>query len=212
LLNIVALHRKLQKSKVYFITPYSYATFSIPIILSFKRNKTTFKQLYELVLQQTLYFLEGKKQDKYSDVDDKVQDYPFVLKRVTPDGSMCSICPWYKFCFGCEISASDDIIGDSIDYLETISIDWIPDRNELHYHRMDTKGWYEEDKTVKENQETLNKPITLTQCMKWFSQAEDIGDEVYCSQCKNHMRTKKKNGLMEDTSDANYSSKKISIL
>jgi len=63
----------------------------------------------------------------------------------------------------------------------------------MKYLRIDGHGdWFDEHPSCKENWENLNKPISLDQCMNWFTQEEDLGDEVYCSDCKKPEKTKKK--------------------
>jgi len=52
IVNLKVLHRKLQISKHFFITPYSTSLFTIPIIISFHSESTTFKQLYEIIYKQ----------------------------------------------------------------------------------------------------------------------------------------------------------------
>lgn len=43
----------------------------------------------------------------YSD-DSLGYEYPFSLSVVAPGGRICAICPWYRFCRGCEIRCTDE--------------------------------------------------------------------------------------------------------
>jgi len=43
----------------------------------------------------------------------------------------------------------------------------------------------------KKNWDELNTPISLNQCLTWYSQEEEIED-VYCSKCQTHLNAKKK--------------------
>lgn len=35
-------------------------------------------------------------------------EFPFTLRAVTEGGRVCALCPWSKFCRGCEIPCNDD--------------------------------------------------------------------------------------------------------
>jgi len=72
-------------------------------------------------------------------------------------------------------------------------VDWNLDVYTLNYLRIEGHGdWFDEHPSCAENWESLNKPISLDQCMNWFTQEEDLGDELYCSVCQKPEKTKKK--------------------
>jgi len=115
-------------------------------------------------------------------------DYPFILRYVNASGIACSRSPWYLFNIGTPIVPNNDIIDLQSD--ETIAIDW--KLNVLKPIRIKMNNWYEQHPSCEENWEKLNKPISLDQCMNWFTQEEDLADELYCSECKKDEKTKKK--------------------
>lgn len=43
----------------------------------------------------------------YSD-DSLGYEFPFTLRAVSEGGRVCALCPWSKFCRGCEIPCNDD--------------------------------------------------------------------------------------------------------
>jgi len=180
------LHRKLQISKHYFITPYSTNLFTIPIIISFHSESTTYQQLYEIIYKQVEFMLKTKKED------DK---YPFELKYVNKDGTACSKCAWYRFCPGCDIPPTDEIISNNLNNFESICIEWSQYKSDLTFYRNETKTWFDEDKSIEVNREAQDTPLSFDQCMKWFTQEERIGDELQCSKCEAPKRTFKKMDL-----------------
>lgn len=42
----------------------------------------------------------------YSD-DSLGYEFPFILRAVSDGGRFCALCPWSKFCRGCEIPCND---------------------------------------------------------------------------------------------------------
>lgn len=43
---------------------------------------------------------------RYSD-DSLGYEFPFILRAVSEGGRVCALCPWSKFCRGCEIPCND---------------------------------------------------------------------------------------------------------
>jgi len=118
-------------------------------------------------------------------------NYPFTLSYVNASGTACSRSPWYNFNIGTNIPLDDELVDLHPD--ETISVDWKLDVYNLNYLRIEGHGdWFDEHPSCSENWESLNKPISLDQCMNWFTQEEDLGDELFCSVCQKHEKTKKK--------------------
>jgi len=120
-----------------------------------------------------------------------LEGYPFILKKVNKDGTACRDCPWYKFCSGCEIPVSDDVL-DSLNEEETISVDWLMDRSDMFFYRPETKDWLVEHPSLQENREAQDRPISFIQCMEWFTQTENLDNEVFCSQCNESKKASKK--------------------
>lgn len=50
-------------------------------------------------------------QNHAEDCDDSLgYDFPFVLRAVKENGQVCAVCPWAKFCRGCEIPCNDEVL------------------------------------------------------------------------------------------------------
>jgi len=127
-------------------------------------------------------------------------EYPFVLKYVNVTGTACSRSPWYAFNIGTPLLPSDEAIDLEND--ETVAVDWKPELYTLKYIRLEGySDWFEEHPSCKENWENLNKPISLDQCMKWFTQEEALSEELYCPYCQKPEKIKKKNGNLETPSN-----------
>jgi len=90
---------------------------------------------------------------------------------------------------------SDDKIGAIIEEGECLSIDWSLDNTYLTYPRPESKNWFVEDPSLKENNEAQDLPISLDQCMAWFNQEENMGDELFCSTCDTNQKATKKMDL-----------------
>lgn len=67
--------------------------------------------------------------DYFSD-DSLGYEFPFVLKAVNREGTLCIWCPWYKFCRGCTISCCDTDFNFAANH---IAIDWDPTALHLRY-------------------------------------------------------------------------------
>eukprot|EP01130_Rhizamoeba_saxonica_P011913 TRINITY_DN4974_c0_g1_i1.p1 TRINITY_DN4974_c0_g1~~TRINITY_DN4974_c0_g1_i1.p1 ORF type:complete len:830 (+),score=195.69 TRINITY_DN4974_c0_g1_i1:1684-4173(+) len=192
--NVSALHRKISTTKIYIFTPYSTSLFSCPFILSYKRKNTTYRDLYDQIHEQLQWMLEPKK-DLNGNIRRKIEykGYPFKLSVTTMDGTCCPYCPWYKFCTGCEIEISDEVVGNEFDHESTIAIDWKIDLKDLHYIRTESRSWYEQHPSIEEHWNKLNKPIPLDRVVSWFNQEEDM--EVYCGTCEKDEHNIKKMDL-----------------
>lgn len=167
LVYVKLLHRKVEKERLYFITPYTTQLFSAPMMLSFE-NKMTQKKLYEIVNEKVAFMTfneeksgEGKEKDS-DENQEAVPVYPFVIRQVNDSGDRCPVSEWYHFSIGRTVDPnSDEII--TFDYGSTIALDWIIPVYKLKYYRDDRK-WYDEHPSVKENWDLLNSPIALDQC------------------------------------------------
>jgi len=224
------------------MTPYSANLFSSPTIFSFSKLELTKKQLYSSIADLLSWMVpkdtknaevtpskkpttKQKETSEKPDADPKTENdsesenslpqvgsrYPFLLKYVNSSGTACSRSPWYTFNPGTLISDDDGLVDLQND--DTVAIDWKPDLYSLKYLRVDGYGdWYDEHPSCKENWDSLNKPISLDQCMNWFTQEEDLGDELFCSDCQKHEKTKKKNGNLATTTHVYYPPQTIRLL
>lgn len=57
-------------------------------------------------------------------------EFPFTLKAVNREGTVCALCPWYRFCRGCRIQCSLVEFSHNTNYL---AIDWEPTALHLRY-------------------------------------------------------------------------------
>lgn len=57
-------------------------------------------------------------------------EFPFVLKAVNREGTLCAWCPWYRFCRGCSILCCDTEFNFAANH---IAIDWDPTALHLRY-------------------------------------------------------------------------------
>ena len=102
----------------YFLSTEKYrpALFGLPLILSCDEN-TTGLDLYKSVWVQVSRLVSplppNQTTNHAADCDDSLgYEYPFTLKLVRPDGAYCQLCPWHRFCRGCELPCDPKISFD----------------------------------------------------------------------------------------------------
>merc|ERR1719397_107468 len=118
------------------------------------------------------------------------EDRPFVLKKVRKDGLSCSFCDWDRGCTGCSIPLNRMKAG--LRSGQSIAIDW----NEKFWRQYVNEDALIENGvvdhlTVSENDDSVNKPVDISHCLKSFSEDEKL-DKVYCSDCKDFTAATKK--------------------
>lgn len=88
------------------------------------------------------------------------------------------------------VPVNDDLFTPKLS--NSIAIDWNYDLNQMKYNQNNTT-WFEENKSVKEHWDELNLPISLEQCIKWYTQKEILGDDdgVYCGKCQASVKATK---------------------
>ncbi|XP_065831123.1 ubiquitin carboxyl-terminal hydrolase 32-like isoform X2 [Oscarella lobularis] len=186
---LVAVNRKMTPVDCYFLPhqknrPYP---FGLPVIVNWKPG-TKQRDLYDDVKKQIERFLspkEIKAEDK-----EIYNEYPFVLKTVTREGTVCSKCPWHRFCRGCTIDCTDDVYRPVSCYL---AIDWNTMDYYLRYQFSQERSM-QDHSSIEQNRQQDIQPIDLDQCFEAFTKEEELGEEEswYCSKCKKHQTATKK--------------------
>lgn len=174
------LHRKVEKERLFFISPYTTQLFSVPFVVSFDKSRTTGKDLYSLLHTKVKFMMEQLEKQQNSETNgaggvtevteqneekdeggEEVQ-FPFLIRVVNQSGEKCPDAPWYHFNIGTEIDPnSENLLNLACG--TTIALDWFPSVYHLKYYRENSK-WYQEHESVKANWDLLNAPIMLDQC------------------------------------------------
>ena len=177
-IHVGVILRYLQVLDVYFMNPYKPILFGTPLVISINQNTIKLHEIYEQVLFQL-----GKSVNiNYEKMNQlEIGKFPFVLKIVSKNGESCGKCKWNLFCSGCELSESD-LIYLSSDY--TLSMDW--DLNCLSFYNVSFSKQFIPHKSIAENENIMNQPFTIEECLKLFTQEEKLNDEEawYCPKCQ----------------------------
>uniref|UniRef100_A0A182PRW5 ubiquitinyl hydrolase 1 n=1 Tax=Anopheles epiroticus TaxID=199890 RepID=A0A182PRW5_9DIPT len=113
---LIAVHRKLSRQDTYFLSHHKSkpGLFGVPLLIPCYDGVTN-KELYCSVWLQVARLLSPlpptppDQSNHATDCDDSLgYDFPFTLRAVGSGGRMCALCPWSRFCRGCEIPCNDD--------------------------------------------------------------------------------------------------------
>lgn len=174
------VHRKVDKEKLFFVTPYITQLFSLPFVVSFDRKLTSMKKLYQLINEKVDFMIDKEREEKEEEERKKQKQnlngdsanptndeeerppFPFTLRLVNPTGEKCPTSAWYHFSIGKELDPNSEDLVD-LPCGSTISVDWHTPVYQLKHFRENSK-WYDEHPSVKENWDLLNSPIALDQC------------------------------------------------
>lgn len=113
---LMAVHRNLCRQDTYFLSHHKTrpGLFGVPLLIPCYDGVTN-KELYCSVWAQVSRLLSKlpptppDQANHATDCDDSLgYDFPFTLKAVAEGGRVCCLCPWSKFCRGCEISCNDE--------------------------------------------------------------------------------------------------------
>ncbi|XP_023716699.1 ubiquitin carboxyl-terminal hydrolase 32 isoform X2 [Cryptotermes secundus] len=195
---IIALHRKMIRQDVYFMSSQKTkpSLFGLPLIVPCCES-TTHQDLYQAVWVQVARLVsplppsETAAPNHAQDCDDSLgYEFPFVLKAVQKDGSQCAWCPWYRFCRGCRIQCCDAEFNFGSSHL---AIDWDPTALHLRYQTSQEKV-YVEHESVALTRQQQSEPIDLDYCLEAFTKEEHLGEDekYYCSKCREHQLASKK--------------------
>lgn len=113
---LMAVHRNLCRQDTYFLSHHKTrpGLFGVPLLIPCYEGVTN-KELYCSVWTQVSRLLSKlpptppDQANHATDCDDSLgYDFPFTLKAVAEGGRVCCLCPWNKFCRGCEIPCNDE--------------------------------------------------------------------------------------------------------
>ncbi|EDO39905.1 predicted protein [Nematostella vectensis] len=188
---VVAIHRKMNRSDAYFLSPQKNrpSLFGVPVVVPCT-SRTKHCELYQTVWKQVSRLLSAPAPGDKNAKDGNTGDYPFELRVVQKDGVTCAWCSWFRFCRGCLIKCSDQEFGNSSSY---IAIEWDPTTLHLRYQSSLEKNC-EEHESVERSRRLQTEPIDLYECLRAFTNEEELGDEElwYCNKCKKHRLAVKK--------------------
>ncbi|XP_055612922.1 ubiquitin carboxyl-terminal hydrolase 32 [Uranotaenia lowii] len=115
---LIAVHRKLSRQDTYFLSHHKSrpGLFGVPLLIPCYEGVTN-KQLYCSVWVQVARLLSPlpptppDQSNHATDCDDSLgYDFPFTLRAVASGGRVCALCPWSRFCRGCEIPCTDELL------------------------------------------------------------------------------------------------------
>ncbi|XP_062555918.1 ubiquitin carboxyl-terminal hydrolase 32 isoform X2 [Armigeres subalbatus] len=113
---LIAVHRKLSRQDTYFLSHHKSrpGLFGVPLLIPCYEGVTN-KELYCSVWLQVARLLSPlpptppDQSNHATDCDDSLgYDFPFILRAVASGGRICALCPWSRFCRGCEIPCNDE--------------------------------------------------------------------------------------------------------
>ncbi|XP_059614538.1 ubiquitin carboxyl-terminal hydrolase 32 isoform X2 [Phlebotomus argentipes] len=113
---LVAVHRQLSRQDTYFLSYHKTKPhlFGTPLLIPCHEGSTN-KDLYCAVWLQVARLLSPlpptppDRANHATDCDDSLgYEFPFTLRAVTSGGRICALCPWFRFCRGCEIACNND--------------------------------------------------------------------------------------------------------
>ncbi|XP_058455432.1 ubiquitin carboxyl-terminal hydrolase 32 isoform X2 [Malaya genurostris] len=121
---LIAVHRKLSRQDTYFLSHHKSrpGLFGVPLLIPCYDGVTN-KELYCSVWLQVARLLSPlpptppDQSNHATDCDDSLgYDFPFTLRAVANGGRICALCPWSRFCRGCEIPCNDEPLLQGLNY------------------------------------------------------------------------------------------------
>lgn len=199
---LIAVHRKCVRQETYFLSQQKSkpSLFGMPLLLGCTTTSSC-RDLYDLVWGQVTRLLSPMPQSDQTnhatDCDDSLgYEFPFTLKAVLAGGQICAICHWTKFCRGCPLPCSDELLLQKCGCLNNaqtmhIAIDWDPTALHLRYQSSREKLWLE-DESVARCRKLHTEPIDLDYCLRAFTSEERLEAKYHCSRCNDKQPATKK--------------------
>lgn len=113
---LIAVHRKFTRQDTYFLSHHKTkpSLFGVPLLIPLHEGVQN-KDLYCSVWNQVSRLLSplppSSTQNHAEDCDDSLgYGYPFTLKAVKENGQVCALCPWVRFCRGCQVPCNEDLL------------------------------------------------------------------------------------------------------
>ncbi|KAL0994176.1 hypothetical protein UPYG_G00118780 [Umbra pygmaea] len=193
---IIAIHRKMMRAELYFLSSQKNrpSLFGMPLIVPCTVHTRT-RDLYDAVWTQVSRLASPLPPQEASnhaqDCDDSMgYQYPFTLRVVQKDGNSCAWCPWYRFCRGCTVECNEDMVALGNAFM---AVDWDPTALHLRYQTSQERI-VEEHPSVEQSRRAQAEPISLDSCLQAFTSEEELGEDelYYCSKCKTHRLATKK--------------------
>ncbi|XP_027228164.1 ubiquitin carboxyl-terminal hydrolase 32 isoform X2 [Penaeus vannamei] len=191
---ITAFHRKMMRQEVYFLSSQKTrpSLFGLPLVVPCSAS-STHQDLYQAVWTQVSRLVsplppsEAAGPNHAHDCDDSLgYEFPFVLRVVEREGLQCALCPWYRFCRGCQLPCDDNTFPQNAAFL---AIDWDPTALHLRYQTVLEKVVLEHA-SVEEMRRKHVEPIALSDCLEAFCSEETL--EYSCDKCKKVQQAAKK--------------------
>lgn len=131
---LIAVHRKFTRQDTYFLSHHKTkpSLFGVPLLIPLHegvQNKDLYCSVWNQVCAQfehlACYLFElvnqvsrllsplppSSTQNHAEDCDDSLgYEYPFTLKAVKENGQVCALCPWARFCRGCQVPCNEDLL------------------------------------------------------------------------------------------------------
>jgi len=172
---VYLVHRRLRRTKSYFLNPYRVGTFVVPQVLRLPPHSKAI-DLYKAVWAVCSRVIPDYRRPSSKNVD---EEWPFRLSRVARDGLTCSKCGWIKGCLGCpvDISVSEPVrLGKE----ETLGVDWNAVLLSEYYNEYPIIS-KAEHKSVASANNDKNAPKELRKCLSTLLQEEEV--PAYCKTC-----------------------------
>ncbi|KAL3270541.1 hypothetical protein HHI36_021079 [Cryptolaemus montrouzieri] len=197
---LIAVHRKCVRQEAYFLSQQKSkpSLFGLPLLLGCE-PRSTCQSMYETVWEQVTRLLsplpQSDQTNHATDCDDSLKyEFPFTLKAVLQGGQICALCHWTKFCRGCTLPCTNDLLFDYCrggQNVMRIAIDWDPTALHLRYQSNREKMWLE-DESVQKCRKLHTEPIDLDYCLRAFTSEERLEAKYHCSNCQDKQPATKK--------------------
>jgi len=194
--KVQVLHRKEKKKEGF--SYQSVDLFGIPFLIWVELNKTTGKEVYQIVWKRVKGFILANEATKSAEQEGEVVDdengeqYPFKLAYVTSTGTSCGKCNAMS-CNGCLLKYNDKAPKWKANTIPAIAIDWDTKIMKKKFDK-DAPITIKLHPSVEEAKKNSSKAFSLTDCLNLFTTDEKLSanDTWYCPKCKDHHRAMKK--------------------
>uniref|UniRef100_A0A3P8ZZ19 Ubiquitin carboxyl-terminal hydrolase 32 n=1 Tax=Esox lucius TaxID=8010 RepID=A0A3P8ZZ19_ESOLU len=197
---IIAIHRKMMRAELYFLSSQKNrpSLFGTPLIVPCTVHTRT-RDLYDAVWTQVSRLASPLPPQEASN---HAQDWSVFSLRslrrqllrvvINVPGGGCADCVVVplRFCRGCTVECNDDLaaVGNAF-----MAVDWDPTALHLRYQTSQERI-VEEHPSVEQSRRAQAEPISLDSCLQAFTSEEELGEDelYYCSKCKTHRLATKK--------------------
>ena len=186
-----------------YIETYQYFHDSTDIIILSSKNSIKAFNLYEIMWEKYMYFLNSPS--KYESICwwkkpskeflksntinmnlklDKENNYtPFKLKIIDKTTHACVFCPWFRFCTGCTLEPNNN---NYLNFLNeyVIVVEWNKDIiiNDINKNNLNLMLNHSSYNGITETTNDNIEKITIDDCFKLFTRKEELTD-IFCEKC-----------------------------